>query len=156
MTRHAPMPDDVLALFRDRLGLQDVPPEGPLVAPDRLPELAGALRDLGFRLFLYCAATHRPASGEVPERIRVAYGLRRPGPGSTMARLCVEIPPDGAVPTLSGLFAGADWQEREQYDLVGVRFDGHPDLRRLMMPEDWEGHPLRKDYAIDTRHFPWR
>ncbi|MSP92691.1 MAG: NADH-quinone oxidoreductase subunit C, partial [Myxococcales bacterium] len=46
--------------------------------------------------------------------------------------------------------------EREQYDLVGVRFGGHPDLRRLMMDEDWPGHPLRKDYAIETSHAPWR
>ena len=60
------------------------------------------------------------------------------------------------VPRLYPLFAGADWQEREQYDLVGVIFEGHPDLRRLMMPEDWDGHPLRKDYAIDTRVAPWR
>jgi NADH-quinone oxidoreductase subunit C len=54
------------------------------------------------------------------------------------------------------VFVGADWQEREQFDLVGVHFAGHPDLRRLMMPEDWVGHPLRRDYAIDTPHAPWR
>ena len=54
------------------------------------------------------------------------------------------------------MVTGADWQEREQYDLVGVRFDGHPDLRRLMLSEDWQGHPLRKDYAIDTKVHPWR
>ncbi len=156
MTRHAPLPSDVLALFRERLGIEEVPPEGPFVPPDDLPGIAAALRDRGFLLFLYCAATHWPAKADAPERYTVAYGLRRPGPGTAMARLRVEIPADGAVPTLSGLFVGADWQEREQYDLVGVRFEGHPDPRRLMLPEDWEGHPLRKDYAIDTRHFPWR
>ena len=43
-----------------------------------------------------------------------------------------------------------------QFDLVGTIFEGHPDLRRIMMPEDWPGHPLRRDYAIDTAHFPWR
>jgi NADH-quinone oxidoreductase subunit C len=68
----------------------------------------------------------------------------------------VEVTPDQAVPSLAGVFAGADWQEREQFDMVGVRFSGHPDLRRLLMSEDWEGHPRRKDYAIDTPHFPWR
>ena len=71
-----------------------------------------------------------------------------------LARVRVEL--DQSVPTLFPLFAGADWQEREQYDLVGVRFAEHPDLRRLMMPEDWEGHPLRKDYAIETACPPWR
>ncbi|MBN1337427.1 MAG: NADH-quinone oxidoreductase subunit C [Deltaproteobacteria bacterium] len=156
MTRHAPMPDDVLALFRTRLGLEEVPPEGPFVPPETLPDIVAALKEMGFLLFLYCAATHWPATENRPEAFTVAYGLRRPGPGSSTARLRVRIPADGSIPTLSGLFAGADWQEREQYDLVGIHFEGHPDLRRLMLPEDWEGHPLRKDYAIDTHHFPWR
>ena len=68
----------------------------------------------------------------------------------------VRVPADGSVPSLAAEFAGADWQEREQWDLVGVRFSGHPDLRRLMMPDDWQGHPLRKDYAADTHTKPWR
>lgn len=50
------------------------------------------------------------------------------------------------VPSLAGLWKSADWMEREQYDLLGVVFDGHPDLRRLLMPDDWVGHPMRKDY----------
>ena len=50
------------------------------------------------------------------------------------------------IHTLSHIWANADWNEREIYDLFGVFFQGHPDLRRLMMPDDWEGHPLRKDY----------
>ena len=68
----------------------------------------------------------------------------------------VKLGADGTIATLFPLFAGADWQEREQFDLVGVQFSGHPDLRRLMLPDDWEGHPLRKEYAIDTPHPPWR
>jgi NADH-quinone oxidoreductase subunit C len=59
----------------------------------------------------------------------------------------VELPRgEPKVPSLTSLWRGADWLEREQYDLLGVVFEGHPNLRRLLTPEDWEGHPLRKDY----------
>lgn len=56
------------------------------------------------------------------------------------------------VPTVSTVWRTADWHEREAYDLMGVRFTGHPDLRRLFLPEDWEGHPLRKDYAEQEKY----
>jgi NADH-quinone oxidoreductase subunit C len=59
-------------------------------------------------------------------------------------------------PTLTGLWRGADWMERECWDMFGVRFEGHPDHRRILLGEDWEGHPLRKDYAVDTPHAPYR
>jgi len=54
---------------------------------------------------------------------------------------------DPKVPTVSTLWRTADWHEREAYDLFGILFLGHPDLRRILMPEDWEGYPLRKDYS---------
>jgi NADH-quinone oxidoreductase subunit C len=54
------------------------------------------------------------------------------------------------VPTVSSIWRAAEWQERELWDLLGIRFDGHPDPRRILLPEVWEGHPLRKDYRYDT------
>ncbi len=60
------------------------------------------------------------------------------------------------IPTLTGEYRGANWSERECYDMFGIVFDGHPDLRRILLGQDWEGHPLRKDYAVDTPHAPYR
>lgn len=61
---------------------------------------------------------------------------------------------DPSVPSLYELWPGTEAHERETYDMFGIRFDGHPDPSRILMPEDWEGHPLRKDY--DTGHIPVR
>lgn len=64
-------------------------------------------------------------------------------------RIRVQLPSDGpSLPTLFDLHPGTEAMEREVFDLFGVSFEGHPDLTRILMPEDWEGHPLRKDYAV--------
>lgn len=64
-------------------------------------------------------------------------------------RLKVLLSEDEAnVPTVSGLWKTANWHERETYDLVGIRFEGHPDLRRILLPSDFDGHALRKDYPL--------
>jgi NADH-quinone oxidoreductase subunit C len=56
------------------------------------------------------------------------------------------------VPTVSGVWSTADWHERECYDLLGVRFTGHPNMKRILCPEDWVGHPLRKDYEMPLEY----
>ncbi len=124
-------------------------------------ELAKVLRDeLGYSQYVTVCASHwlaaKTKTGDDPEHFEVATVLRAVGPGSAQAAWRVRLELGEDLDSLVPLFAGADWQEREQFDLVGVSFKGHPDLRRLMMPDEWEGHPLRRDYAIDTRCAPWR
>jgi NADH-quinone oxidoreductase subunit C len=61
-----------------------------------------------------------------------------------------------AIASLTPVWRGAEWMEREGWDMFGIRYEGHPDLRRILLPQDWEGHPLLKSYAVDTPHPPYR
>jgi NADH-quinone oxidoreductase subunit C len=64
-------------------------------------------------------------------------------------RIKVRASENEPVPSVTGIWPAANWLEREVYDLFGVAFTGHPDLRRILMPEDWQGHPQRKDYPLE-------
>jgi len=84
-----------------------------------------------------------------PDRFEIVYHLSSIGRRHGMT-LKVPVPKDDPrVPSVVGLWRGADWHEREAFDLLGIVFDGHPDLRRIMMSADWKGHPLRKDYVYE-------
>jgi len=104
------------------------------------------------------AADYLPAD----PRWEVVYHLACLGeafalPGAAVApprrlRMKVRVPAaDPRVPTVSSVYPTANWLEREVFDLMGIAFDQHPDLRRILMPEDWQGYPLRKDYPVQIR-----
>jgi NADH:ubiquinone oxidoreductase subunit C len=84
-----------------------------------------------------------------PRRFSVSYHvLKLQTGGGARARLQVWVDDGETVPTVVPVWPTADWHEREAWDLFGIRFDGHPNPRRILMDDDWEGHPLRKDYPI--------
>ena len=97
----------------------------------------------------YLAHGSRPLpEGVAGERFEVVVNLASI---TTRKRIRVraQVPEaDPTIPTLFHLWPGTEAPEREVYDMFGIRFDGHPDLTRILMPEDWEGYPLRKDYAV--------
>ena len=83
-----------------------------------------------------------------PKRFSVSYHLLAIRPGAPRVRVQVWVDDDEPVPSVVGVWPTADWHEREAYDLMGIRIEGHPNLARIIMDDDWVGHPLRKDYPI--------
>jgi NADH-quinone oxidoreductase subunit C len=115
-----------------------------VVAPGAIVEACQFLKD-DPQIAMDCLSNE--SGVDYKDRVEVVYHLfsyrHRHG-----AVLKVKLPRDNpSVPTLEGLWKSANWMEREIFDLVGVNFEGHSDLRRLLMPEDWPGHPLRKDFV---------
>jgi NADH-quinone oxidoreductase subunit C len=128
-----------------------------LVARDAIERVCRLLRDdpdLAFDFLSDLTGVDRLHLAPPTPRFEVVYHLfslqRRSG-----LRLKVRAEEGEAVPTVTGVWAGANWFEREVYDLLGVPFAGHPDLRRIVLPDDWQGHPLRKDYAVEASPRWW-
>ena len=90
------------------------------------------------------------------DRFAVVYALAN---STTAERVFVKTfvnDPDPTLPSVVELWKGADWMEREVYDMFGIVFEGHPDLRRILLSDDWQGFPLLKSYAVDTPYPPYR
>jgi NADH/F420H2 dehydrogenase subunit C len=124
------------------------------VEPRDVPAVMAALRDrpeLRFAVLVELTAVdHWPRD----PRFELTYLLLSVEHGLRL-RVKVRLPADAArVATVSDVWPAANWLEREVWDLFGIAFDGHPDPRRLLMPEDWEGFPLRKDYPVQIRKTP--
>jgi NADH-quinone oxidoreductase subunit C len=123
-----------------------------IVPVDQWSAFARFARDtLGCRFFSFSTAVDWKEQGlEVVARVdNLDTGLSifmrtKLGPGVSECQSLVPV------------YRGADWMERECYDMFGIRFDGHPDLRRILLGDDWVGHPLLKSYAVDTPYPPYR
>ncbi len=144
-TLKAALPDAVLDVkeFRGETTI--------IVQREQIAEVARFMRDTPGLLFNFLsdisAVDYYPEATR-PERFGVSYHLysliyqRK-------VRLKVFVPEDDTtVPTVTDVWPGANWPEREIFDMMGISFDGHPDMRRLLMPEDWDGHPHRRDYPL--------
>ena len=131
--------------FRDNLRL--------FVPGSRLSELLELLKNTcGFNLLSELGATdYLGYPGRTRARFEVHYVLKNLDTAESLVVKCGVDDPDPKVPSAVPIWPGADWMEREVFDMFGIRFDGHPDLRRILMPEEFAAYPLRKDYPLRGR-----
>jgi len=116
-----------------------------VIDPPRIVEVCRFLRDdrdLSFEWLMCLSGVDYP-----PDNIAVVYHLYSQTHGHRVVLKVLLDRSEPHVPSIESVWRMADWHERECYDMFGVVFDGHPDLRRILLPFDWEGHPLRKDYV---------
>jgi NADH-quinone oxidoreductase subunit C len=145
-------PQAIHARLRELCGdaVGDLVGDGPnaatVVDASRLVDVATACRadaDLAFDCLSNLSGVDYPKDGH----IQVVYHLFSYRHRHGFVLKVNAVRDDPVVPSLADVWSHANWQEREVFDLLGVRFTGHPDLRRILMPEDWPGHPLRKDFV---------
>jgi NADH-quinone oxidoreductase subunit C len=125
-----------------------------VVDPARIVEVARHLKhDQKFvRLSTVTAVDWLPAD----PRFEVVYHLQSVEPNARLRIKCRVSEADPEIDSVTGVWRGADWYEREAFDMFGIRFRNHPDLHRILMPEDWEGHPLRKDYPVHGHKYSYQ
>jgi NADH-quinone oxidoreductase subunit C len=125
------------------------------VKKESLIELCRFLHDdeeVPFDLCSDLTAVHWPErSGQEFDVVLILYSVSK----NRMLRVKVSVADGEDCPSVTPIWAGADWMEREAYDMFGIKFEGHPDLRRILLPPDWPGHPLRKEYPIEYRDNEW-
>jgi len=120
-----------------------------IVAAPRLLEVAAYLRDTAGARFDYCSdVTAVDWPTRAGERFDVVYCLYSTSLRARV-RMKARVADGDSVASVSGVWAAANWLEREAFDMFGIRFAGHPDLRRILMPDEWQGHPQRKDYPLE-------
>lgn len=116
-----------------------------LIRPEGLRDCVKLAKELGFRAFYDLTAADYL---EIEPYFHVIYVLHSPDPPAKLV-FKVKVPrEEPTLPSITDLFPGANWYEREVFDFYGIRFEGHPHLTRLIMPDEWIGHPLRKDYPL--------
>jgi NADH-quinone oxidoreductase subunit C len=117
------------------------------IAASRLLEVARFLKGVPLTFVMLSDVTCADYPG-TPGRFRLAYQLFSIESGSRLRLRVWAGADDPRVASVTSVWPTANWHEREVYDMFGVRFEGHPDLTRILMPLDWDGHPLRRDYPI--------
>lgn len=137
--------------------VENVPQPFLVVPSGRLAELAEFLYRDDRLYFDYLANVTAIDNGPAVGTMELIYHFNSIPYGHSLILKVVivrnrENEPLPVVPTLSHLWRTADWHEREAYDLMGIHFERHPDLRRILLPTDWEGHPLRKDYQEQAQY----
>jgi len=128
------------------------------VPADRLYETLEGLKSFGFDMLCDLGGIDYLNYPNATDRFAVVYALTNTGTGERLFVKAYTNDPDPELPSVVTLWEGANWMEREVYDLFGIDFAGHPDLRRILMPEAFVGHPLRKDYPLrgygERHNFP--
>jgi NADH-quinone oxidoreductase subunit C len=116
------------------------------IVPEEIRAAAEAVRSAGYNFFEDLTAVDWFPSSP---RFQLSYHILSHGYKERI-RLCVLLyEDDPSVESITAIWPSANYYEREVFDLFGIRFEGHPNLRRIMMPDDWKGHPLRKDYPVE-------
>jgi NADH-quinone oxidoreductase subunit C len=158
--------DDAVAKLRERLGADSVTTSTfrdnrrVHVAPEKLFETLELLkRHAGFDMLVELSAADYLHYPDAKDRYGVWYILLNTASGNRIVVKTFVNDPDPTLPTCYPLWRAADWMEREIYDFYGVVFEGHPDLRRILMPDEFTAHPMRKDYPLRGRgerhNFPY-